>query len=455
MNKVHNKLVSIIIRTKNEERWIVPCLKSIFSQTYKNFEIIIVDNCSTDKTIEKAKQFKISKILKIKKFFPGKAINMGIKSSRGDYVVTLSAHAIPTNNLWLEKFVKAIEEDEKFAGVYGRQEPMSFSSPSDKRDMLLVFGLDRKYQIKDSFFHNANSIIRRTAWNTISFDENVTNIEDRIWAQEVIDKNYKIMYEPEASVYHYHGIHQDSNVKRLKNVVKIIESKQKNYRIGKLNPKKIKIISIIPVRGETQKLYGKPQIFYTIKAAKKSKFIDDIFVSTDSKKTAKIAKSLGAKCPFIRPVNLSGRHVSINMVQKYSLEKIEKKGVLADLVVHLEETFPFRSYEIIDEMIMRLLQDGYDTVIAARKEAGSMWYEEDNKSFRRIDKGDIPREFKENTFIGLQGLCCVTHPEFIRKNRLLGKRIGLFEIKNKLTGFEVRNKIDKSIAEKVIKNLKI
>ena len=139
MNKINNKLVSIIIRTKNEERWIVPCLKSIFSQTYKNFEIIIVDNYSTDKTIEKAKQFKISKILKIKKFFPGKAINMGIKSSKGDYVVILSAHAIPTNNLWLEKFVKAIEEDEKFAGVYGRQEPMSFSSPSDKRDMLLTF----------------------------------------------------------------------------------------------------------------------------------------------------------------------------------------------------------------------------------------------------------------------------------------------------------------------------
>ena len=280
-----NKLVSIIIRTKNEERWIVPCLESLFNQTYKNFEIIIVDNCSTDKTIEKAKQFKISKIVKIKKFLPGKAINMGIKKSKGTYAVILSAHAIPTNSLWLEKLVKAIEEEEKFAGVYGRQEPMSFSSPSDKRDMLLVFGLDRKYQIKDSFFHNANSIIRRKIWNKIIFDEKVTNIEDRIWAQEAINSGYKIMYEPEASVYHYHGIHQDKNEKRLKGVVKIIESRQKNYRTGKLNPKKIKIISIIPVRGETQKLYGKYQISYTIKAAKKSKYIKDVFVSTDSKKT--------------------------------------------------------------------------------------------------------------------------------------------------------------------------
>ena len=59
------ELVSIIIRTKNEERWISACLQGIFSQTYKDFEIIIVDNFSTDKTIKKAKQFKIKKILKI------------------------------------------------------------------------------------------------------------------------------------------------------------------------------------------------------------------------------------------------------------------------------------------------------------------------------------------------------------------------------------------------------
>ena len=455
MNKKNNKLVSIIIRTKNEERWITPCLKSIFSQTYRNFEILIVDNYSTDKTVEKAKQFKISKILKIKKFFPGKAINLGIKNSKGDYAVILSAHAIPTNNLWLEKFVNAIEEDEKFAGVYGRQEPMSFSPPADKRDMLLVFGLDRKYQTKDSFFHNANSIIRRKVWNKFCFDEKVTNIEDRIWAQKIIKNNYKLMYEPEASVYHYHGIHQNSNIKRLKGVVKIIEEKQKDYRTGKLNPKKLNIISIIPVRGQTQKLYGKPQILFTIKAAKKSKFIKDIYVSTDSKKTAKIAKSLGAKCPFIRPSNLSAPHVNLEEVQKYSLNKIEKKGVLPDLVVHLEETFPFRSYEIIDEMIIRLLQDGYDTVIAAYREAGSMWYEDSDKNFRRIDKGDIPREFKEKTLIGVQGICCITYPEFIRNKGLLGSKIGLFEIKNKLDKFEVRNKEDRSIAEKTIKTIKI
>ena len=83
-------LVSIIIRTKNEERWIKLCLDKIFEQTYKNFEIIIVDNYSTDKTLQKIKDYKINKIIKIRKYLPGKAINLGIKNSNGKYIVIIS-----------------------------------------------------------------------------------------------------------------------------------------------------------------------------------------------------------------------------------------------------------------------------------------------------------------------------------------------------------------------------
>ena len=54
-----NPLVSVIIRTKNEERWLQQCLEKIYQQSYRNFEIIIVDNESKDKTI------KIPKILKL------------------------------------------------------------------------------------------------------------------------------------------------------------------------------------------------------------------------------------------------------------------------------------------------------------------------------------------------------------------------------------------------------
>jgi len=444
------QLVSIIIRTKNEERWISACLKSIISQTYKNYEIIIVDNESRDQTLKKAKQFKIKKICIIKNFLPGKALNLGIKNSKGKYIVCLSAHCIPTNNSWLENLVDAIQENKKYAGVYGRQEPMSFSSSSDKRDLHIVFGLDRKIQKIDSFFHNANSIIRRDLWNKYKFDNKTTNIEDRLWAQKLLNKDFQILYEPKASVYHFHGIHQDGNKKRLSNIVKIIESKSIHYNSGKVDAKNMNIIAIIPIRGKSKNIGNKKLLDYTINAAKKSKLIKKIIVSTDDLSTAKIATKRGALCPFIRPAKFSKKTINHDIVQNYSLKKIEEKGIYPDLIVHLEETFPFRSKSMIDEMILHLLNDGYDTVMAARREAGLLWHEDVNDGFKRIDFGDMPRDFKEKTLVGLRGLCTITYPEFIRNGKIEGKKIGLYEINNHVSSIEVRDKKSTLNAAKII-----
>lgn len=131
------KKISIIVRTKNEERWISQCLDSIFNQDYKDFEVIIVDNESTDKTIEKAKQFAIDKIVACSDYLPGKALNIGIKQASGEYVVCISGHCIPVNSKWLGALLDAFNEGPMVAGVYGRQEPMSFTSDSDKRDLGL------------------------------------------------------------------------------------------------------------------------------------------------------------------------------------------------------------------------------------------------------------------------------------------------------------------------------
>ncbi|MEA4848929.1 MAG: hypothetical protein VB106_16980 [Clostridiaceae bacterium] len=69
------------------------------------------------------------------------------------------------------------------------------------------------------------------------------------------------------------------------------------------------MLAIIPARGGSKgiprknirPLAGKPLIYYTIKAAQGSKFINRIIVSTDDSEIADIAKSLGAEVPFLRP----------------------------------------------------------------------------------------------------------------------------------------------------------
>ncbi|MFH0771710.1 MAG: glycosyltransferase [Candidatus Omnitrophota bacterium] len=445
------KLISIIIRTKNEERWITACLSNVFEQDYKNFEVILVDNESADKTIEKAKQFNVAKALNCRDYLPGKALNLGIKQAKGDYLVCLSGHCIPVDSKWLGNLARNFE-DMGVAGVYGRQEPMAFTSNSDKRDLTLVFGLDRRVQVKDSFFHNANSMIRRDIWQDTPFDETVTNIEDRVWAKKILQKGYKVIYEPEASVYHYHGIHQDGNIERCANVVRILESLNAGYGYKHIDIDKLNVVALVPVRGPIKHLNNTPLLSYTIRRALESKYIKKTIISTDNPELAKLAAELGAEAPFIREASLSRDYVDLSKVLQYSLGKIEDLKIFPDIIVSLEITFPFRPAGLLDSMILRLAEGGFDSVIAARNENKAIWKEKDGKIFQ-LDEGLTPRQFKEPTFIELKGVACVTHPEFLRQGSLLGEKIGIYELNNPYSYLEVRNEDDFKLASSLVNGI--
>jgi len=439
-------MVSIIIRTKNEERWIALCLKEIFSQDYEEFEVILVDSGSTDKTILKAKNFAV-KILEIDDYLPGKALNHGIRASKGEFLCFISGHCIPVTDKWLSNLVRNFD-DKSIAGVYGRQEPLMHTNDFDKRDLVNMFGLDKKIQVKDSFFHNANSMIRRDCWEKTPFDDKVTNIEDRVWAKEILRQGHKIAYEPEASVYHYHGIHQDNDSERCYNVVKILESLQLNN--GKsLDAKNLNIVALIPVKGNCEYLNGRPLIEYTIERCKESRFINEIVCSTDNRELANIANSLGAKTPFLRSKDLSTELVGLEQVLQFSLEELEKQNIIPDVLVILEVTYPFREEGLLDTMIQQLLEKGFDTVIPARTEYKSCWIKGE-KEIKRIDEGFMPRALKQPFYVGLVGLGCITYPHIIREGRRLGDKVGIVEIINPYSSIEVRGKEEIEIAGKLM-----
>ena len=443
-------MVSIIIRTKNEERWITQCLNAVFNQDFKDFEVVIVDNKSNDKTLERATQFSIKKILTYEenRYFPGKALNMGIREAKGEFIVCLSGHCIPTSTGWLKNLLKNFNRPE-VAGVYGRQEPMSFTPDADKRDLAIAFGLDHKIQKKDPFFHNANSMIRRSFWESMPFSETVTNIEDRVWANMILQRNGLIVYEPEAGVYHYHGIHQDGDEERCKNVVRILEDlhvKGQNIAVRRDHSN---IVALIPVKGEVLYLADKPLIEYTIRRALESKYIKKVIISTDNPELAKIANKLGAKTPFTRDKSFSEEHVDIDKVFQYSLKKIEENNIFPDLVVALEVTFPFRPKELIDKMITELVLDGLDSIVVAKPENRAIWKQQDSGVIQ-INEGITPRKFKDPTVVELRGVVTVTHPEFIRKGHLLGDKIGIYELDNPYSHIEVRNEKDFELASSLI-----
>ena len=84
-----NPLVSIIVTTKNEQDVIEDLLRSIKGQTYKNIEIIVVDNNSTDKTKEISRKY--TKLVFNKGPERSAQRNYGVEKSKGEYVVILDA----------------------------------------------------------------------------------------------------------------------------------------------------------------------------------------------------------------------------------------------------------------------------------------------------------------------------------------------------------------------------
>jgi glycosyltransferase involved in cell wall biosynthesis len=216
-------VISVVIRTKNEERWIGRCLRAVLAQDCDDFEVIVVDNESTDGTLRVAGDFDCQLLtIPQAEFSHGRSINLGVGVAKGELIAILSGHCIPVNDTWLRRLAATFVAPD-VAGVYGRQEPLPDTNDFDKRDLWTTFGVERRVQSRDYFFHNANSMIRRDLWESVPFNEDLTGVEDRDWAKRVLELGHKVVYEPAASVYHFHGINHGRDAARAARVVRVIE----------------------------------------------------------------------------------------------------------------------------------------------------------------------------------------------------------------------------------------
>lgn len=113
------KKVSVIIPVYNSEKYLKQCLDSVLSQTYKNLEIICIDDCSTDKSVKIIKSINDSRIKLIKlKTNSGAGVcrNKGIDVATGDYICFLDS-----DDYWyLDKIEKQINFIENKAFIYSK-----------------------------------------------------------------------------------------------------------------------------------------------------------------------------------------------------------------------------------------------------------------------------------------------------------------------------------------------
>ncbi|MBL8997552.1 MAG: alcohol dehydrogenase catalytic domain-containing protein [Gemmatimonadales bacterium] len=196
---------SIVIRAFNEERWLPDVFAALARQTYRDFEVILVDSGSLDRTREIA-EANGARIVRLRSedFTFGHSLNVGIEESRGAFIAILSAHAIPADERWLELLVAPLREHAP-AMVYGGQRGHAVSKYSECRDFERVFPDEPTvWTDDDPFANNANSAIKRELWLEHPFDEGLPGLEDIEWAKYWTELERIIVYEPRAAIIHVH-----------------------------------------------------------------------------------------------------------------------------------------------------------------------------------------------------------------------------------------------------------
>jgi len=247
-------LISVTVNLYNYERFISDCIQSILNQTYTNFELIVVDDCSTDNSYKTAKKFeekdKRVKVIKLDKNSGiGKAKNEGIVISKGEYIVTLDADDMMTKNS-LEVRLKAA---------------LKYNVPFVYADAILVYNdikLKECYRINHDRIkcekmphfatynpslnlyniHAQSIMIKRNIFEEYGlFDENLRSRSDREmwWRLFGKDENDKV----KISSYHLHEIvayyryHVNSMWRKRKRDKKydniIIRKSEKSYKMRK------------------------------------------------------------------------------------------------------------------------------------------------------------------------------------------------------------------------------
>lgn len=208
-------LVSIIIVNWNAYKYLKKCIDSILKQTYRNFEIIIVDNASSDDSVEFI-ETNYSKLLLIKNkdnvgFAQGN--NIGISHSRGEFIALFNPDAVADPE-WLSNLVSILKNSEKTAATagkifylgneFGKNAVFCTWSKIDPITAFTVNFFDNEPQAEVDYLSGAAMLVKKSVIDKIGEidPEYFLYFDETDWCARMIRAGYNLIYVPKAIAWH-------------------------------------------------------------------------------------------------------------------------------------------------------------------------------------------------------------------------------------------------------------
>lgn len=185
---------------------------------------------------------------------------------------------------------------------------------------------------------------------------------------------------------------------------------------ARLNSKRIKNKNIIKIRK------NKCLLDWTYEAGKKSKLIDRLVLSTESKKVSLIARKIGFEVPFLRPKKFSFDHIEAEAPVKHMIKKIKVKY---DYILLLQPTSPLRTSNDIDNSIKKIINNNFESLISISKN------KKRKKFVVNINKNNTIKfkdeKNKNGFFYYLNGAIFIAKRNFIiNKKNFMDKKTGFY-----------------------------
>lgn len=196
--------VSVIMRSKNAEQIIGQALAGLFSQDFEDFELVVVDSGSTDRTLELVSHYR-HKLITIdpSEYFPGKVLNRAIPETAGEILVFQNSDTVPLTSGTLRHLVTAFDDPEVQA-AFARQIPRPDADAWVRRDYAVSFP-DSDEAPEWIPLSLPLAAMRRKAWESHPFYTDAWGSEDTEWGVWARKEGKKISYVRDALVMHSHN----------------------------------------------------------------------------------------------------------------------------------------------------------------------------------------------------------------------------------------------------------
>ena len=201
-----NNYISLYIPAYNAEKTIEKSIESILQQTLIPKEIIVINDCSSDKTLNLLKNFNQIKIINNNKNYGlAKSRNIALKHSKDDFLASIDSDVVCEKN-WLETLFNTMKEkDVDFIG--GKLIDKYIEEPANHwRSYYLKQNWGNEQINNPQFIFGANSLLNKKKIRNLDIKYNErfrTNGEDVNFSNILKSKNCNLYYEPNALCYHY------------------------------------------------------------------------------------------------------------------------------------------------------------------------------------------------------------------------------------------------------------